>query len=106
MSQFVKEISDATFADSVKSGLVLVDFWAPWCGPCMRMGPVLDEVATEMNGELQVCKMNVDENGETAVEHGISSIPAMLVFKDGVKVGEIVGYHSHDDLKQELQKMV
>ena len=106
MNQFVKEISDATFADSVKNGLVLVDFWAPWCGPCMRMGPVLDDVAQEMNGELQVCKMNVDENSERAVEHGVSAIPAMLVFKDGVKVGEIVGFHDQDALKEELKKMV
>ena len=106
MNRFVKEISDATFADSVKEGLVLVDFWAPWCGPCMRMGPVLDDVAQEMDGKLQVCKMNVDENSERAVEYGVSAIPAMLVFKDGVKVGEISGFHSQDALKQELKKMV
>ena len=102
----VLELTGEDFDGTIASGDTLVDFWAPWCGPCMRMGPVLDEVASEMDGKLQVCKMNVDENSEKAVEHGVSSIPAMLVFKDGVKVGEIIGYHSHDDLKQELQKMV
>ncbi len=64
-------------------GLVLVDFWAPWCGPCQAMGPIIDEVAKELDGKVKVGKINIDENNETANKFGVQSIPTLIIFKNG-----------------------
>lgn len=85
---------------------VLVDFWAPWCGPCQMMGPIIDELAKEMEGKVKVGKLNVDENGEKASEYGIMSIPAIKIFKDGKAVREFVGVQNKDALRAELNKII
>ncbi|NLC77022.1 MAG: thioredoxin [Clostridia bacterium] len=77
---------------------VLVDFWAAWCGPCKMIAPIIDEIAQEFSGEVKVCKLNVDENGETAAQYGIMSIPTLLLFKDGVLVGQQIGYQPKEAL--------
>ena len=87
------DVTDADFADVVLTSdvPVLVDFWAPWCGPCKMAGPVLEKIAGEYEGKLKVCKMNVDEERQVASQHGIMSIPTMFLFKDGQVVEQITG---------------
>lgn len=101
-----KEFTDQNFDQEVlKSDKpVLVDFWAPWCGPCQMMGPIIDELAKEMEGKAKVGKLNVDENNATASNFGIMSIPALKIFKGGQVVKEFVGVQNKDVLKSELEK--
>ncbi|NLY51469.1 MAG: thioredoxin [Firmicutes bacterium] len=89
----VQQLSDATFEASVleQSGVVLVDFWAPWCGPCRMVGPIVDDLAEEYAGKATIAKLNVDENQQTAMKYGIMSIPTLMIFKNGEPVDKIVG---------------
>lgn len=85
-------LTDATFDSEIKkSGLILVDFWAAWCGPCLRVAPVLEQMAKDHAGSLRIGKLNVDENPRTASRFQVMSIPTMLLFKDGKLVDGIVG---------------
>ena len=88
-----KPVSDESFdADVLKAeGLVLVDFWAEWCGPCKQIGPSLEEIATEMDGTLTVAKINIDENPETPTKLGVRGIPTLMLFKDGEVAATKVG---------------
>lgn len=93
MGNATKTITDATFeTDVLQSTMpVLVDFWATWCGPCKMLGPVIDEIATEMQGQLTIGKVNVDDNPSTPGKYGIRSIPTLLLFKNGQVVATKVG---------------
>jgi thioredoxin 1 len=93
MSDAIITGTDATFdAEVLKSGLpVLVDFWAPWCGPCLMIAPVVEEIAESHKGKLKVVKMNVDENGQTPQTYGITGIPTLILFKGGQAKEKIVG---------------
>lgn len=87
------DLTDENFESEVLNSQtpVLVDFWAQWCAPCLMAGPVLGKIAEEYEGKLKVCKLNVDEARQTAIEYGIMSIPTLHIFKDGQMVGQIVG---------------
>ena len=97
------EFTDANFGQEVLQSdkPVFVDFWAPWCGPCQLMGPVIDELAKEMT-QVKIGKVNVDENPATAAAYGIMSIPTMKVFKSGQVVKEFIGVQQKDQLKSEM----
>lgn len=84
---------------------VLVDFWAPWCGPCQVMGPIIEELAKEVEGKMKVGKMNVDENPVTAEKYAIMSIPSLKVFKGGQVVKEFIGLQAKESLKSELENI-
>ena len=100
-------VTDVDFESEVlQSQLpVLVDFWAPWCGPCRMAGPVLEKIAKEYAGKLKVCKVNVDEQRETAIEHGIMSIPTLYLYKNGELVDQIAGVtpNFESDIKKKIE---
>ena len=102
------DVTDATFEEEVlkSSTPVLVDFWAPWCGPCKSMLPVVEKVAEKYDGKVKIVKVNVDENSEIASKYGVMSIPTFLVIKDGEQVGNFVGVRTEEFISEELDKVV
>jgi thioredoxin 1 len=105
-SVLVQDISDATFDAEVKQATmpVLVDFWAPWCGPCKTLGPIIDELAKDYEGKLKVVKLNTDENLKTAQDFRISGIPTLIIFKNGEAVEQMVGVHQKSALSQVIDR--
>ncbi len=100
------QVTDANFEEIVlKSAVpVLIDFWAPWCGPCRAMGPVIDELAAEYEGKALVVKMNVDENPATPNTYGIRAIPTLILFKDGAVLEQSTGAVSKSNIKDMIAK--
>ncbi|MBP7603144.1 MAG: thioredoxin [Spirochaetes bacterium] len=99
------EVTDGNFSTEVlgASGAVLVDFWAPWCGPCRMQTPILEGLARELNGNARIVKLNTDENPATARNFGINSIPTLILFRDGKEVERMVGVQPAESLKRKLQ---
>jgi thioredoxin 1 len=104
----VMHISDSEFDSKVLQGNLpcLVDFWAPWCGPCKAIGPVIDELANEYDGKVQIAKMNVDDNPATPGKYGIRAIPTLILFKDGEVVDQITGAVGKTQLTDLIGKAV
>ncbi len=104
MSDKIAQLTSETFKSTVSSATapVLVDFWAPWCGPCKAIAPILEELATELDGKLTIAKVNIDDHGEVAGEYGIRAIPTMLLFKGGKVVEQIVGMMPKAALKAKI----
>ena len=98
----IKIMTDSNFDEQTKNGVVLVDFWAPWCGPCRVLAPSVDALATEFDGRAVVAKMDVDENPEVPGRFAIRGIPTLLLFKNGEVAETIVGLRS----KEEIAKMI
>ncbi len=103
-----REVTDTTFeSDVVKSDLpVLVDFWAPWCGPCRMVGPIVDELSDEYAGKVNFFKMNTDDNPAIPSKFGIRSIPTLLIFKGGELKGSIVGFRPKSEMKKRLEEVL
>jgi thioredoxin 1 len=103
MSAHTIELNTASFPAAISSATpVLVDFWAPWCGPCKAIAPVLEELGAELKGRLTIAKVNVDDNDQLAAQYNVRAIPTMLLFKGGTLVDTMVGMLSKPDLKQRL----
>ncbi len=105
-SEKVKTFTDADFEQSTKNGVVLVDFWAPWCAPCRRLAPTVDQLADEYNGRLTVAKVNIDENPITPNRFFIRGIPTLLLFKNGELKETVVGLAAKGDLVRAIDKHV
>jgi thioredoxin 1 len=104
----VTEVTDMSFDQEVLKSdqLVLVDFWAGWCGPCKMIAPAVDSIATTYAGKVKVTKVNVDQNGATPSRYGIRGIPALLFFKNGKVADQIVGYVPQDVIEQKVQRLL
>jgi thioredoxin 1 len=104
----VVHVSDENFKKEVLESKVpcLVDFWAEWCGPCRRVGPVVEELATEFQGRCKIVKLNVDEGSKTASTFGVMSIPTLMFFKDGKVIEQVVGAVAKQELKTKIEEII
>lgn len=99
-----KVVSSKAYADEIKEGVVLVDFYADWCGPCKMVGPILDELSEEMDGKAKIIKVNVDKSMDIAQKYVITNIPALLILKDGVEVERKIGFTAKTAIKEAIEK--
>ena len=110
MSDTVQEVTDETFESEVLNSPLpaLVDMWAPWCGPCHMVSPVIDQIARDNAGKIKACKMNVDQSPQTASKMGISAIPTVLMFKDGKEVQSLrmIGVQGKGDYQQAVDRLL
>lgn len=102
----MKIIHGNEFENTIASGVVLVDFFATWCGPCKMLSPVLEQVSEELAGKVEIVKVDVDQDSDLAGQFGIMSVPTMIVFKDGQPVGKMQGHVPAPQLKEALEKML
>jgi len=100
------ELTQENFDATINEGVSMVDFWAPWCGPCRMIAPVIEQLAEEFKGKATICKVNTDEQQEIAVKYGIRSIPAILFFKDGEMVDQMVGAASKDAFAEKINAIL
>lgn len=104
MGKYV-ELSSANFREA-ENGVALVDFWAPWCGPCKMLAPVIDELAEDFEGRAKICKVNTDEETELATRFGVRSIPTLIFFKDGQIADQLVGAQSKQTIMDKLNALL
>ena len=102
MAGKVIELNDTNFEDQIKEGIVLVDFWAPWCGPCRSQVPIIEALAEKVDGKALIAKLNVDEAASAAGKFNVMSIPTLIVFKDGAEAERFVGVQSEEKLLEAM----
>ena len=90
MSKYI-DLNQESMKETIQEGVVLVDFWAPWCGPCRMLAPIIDQLAVEFEGKAKICKVNTEEEQELTAQYGVRSVPTMLIFKDGEIVDQTIG---------------
>jgi len=103
-SEKVKTFTDSNFDDETKKGVVLVDFWAEWCGPCRRLAPTVDALATDFDGRATVAKLNIDENPSVPSRFAVRGIPTLLLFKEGQLAETIVGLAAKEDIARMIER--
>jgi len=103
--QNIKVLTSENFHSQIKTGVILVDFWAEWCMPCKMMAPILNDVAEELNGKASIGKLNIEQHNDIASQFGVSSIPTMIMFKNGKEIKRYVGAKPKDFLVKEIQKV-
>ncbi len=100
------ELNASNFNDTIKEGVTLVDFWAPWCGPCRMIAPVIEELANDYEGKAKICKVNTDEEQDIAIQYGIRSIPTILFFKDGQLADQMIGAAGKQVIAEKLDALL
>ncbi|CAI8192424.1 MAG: thioredoxin [Sulfurovum sp.] len=105
MGKYV-ELTDVNFDEVTKAGVSMVDFWAPWCGPCRMIAPVIDELAGEFEGKANICKVNTDEQQDLAVKYGVRSIPTIIFMKDGEIVDTMVGASNKQAFTDKINSLI
>ena len=105
MAKYI-ELTPANFEEVTKEGVSMVDFWAPWCGPCRMIAPVIEELATDFEGKANICKVNTDEEQDLAVKYGIRSIPTILFMKNGEVVDQMVGASSKQAFADKINSLL
>lgn len=106
MGKYIEIVSKDEFTATTKEGVSLVDFWAPWCGPCRMLAPVIEELANDFDGKAKICKINTDEAQDLAVEFGVRSIPTLLFIKDGQVVDQMIGAQSKVAISDKINSLL
>jgi thioredoxin 1 len=108
MSENIKELTDDTFGQALKESALplLVDFWAPWCGPCRALAPILGELSEELSSKLAFAKINVDENSETPGKFNVRTIPCLIIYDKSEEIGRVTGHKGKQILLSELEKIL
>lgn len=106
MGGTVLDLTDANFEQSTKTGVTLVDFWAPWCPPCRMQGPIVEKFAETMKGRMTVAKLNVDENPKVAAKFGVNNIPTLIIIKDGKEAKRMVGLQQEASLTNAMNGLI